>query len=56
MDALAPPRFASDAHASTPVAHEGEFAPLDTTVTIKPGVTTNVFANFRTGEIKVVER
>jgi serine/threonine-protein kinase len=32
------------------------FAPLDTTVTIKPGVTTNVFANFRTGEIKVVER
>ncbi len=32
------------------------FSPLDTTITIKPGVTTNVFANFRTRQVKVVER
>jgi hypothetical protein len=48
--------FAPGTHRLQMLPGDDAFAALDTTVTIKPGVTTNVFANFQTGAIKVVER
>jgi serine/threonine-protein kinase len=43
-------------HAIELIPGEGEYAPLEAEVHIRPGMTTNVFANFATRKVRVEER